>query len=50
MWQDGEDAEEDAADDEDDDKNMGEDGGGKHRYAAHDHSKVQVQPYVPGMR
>ena len=45
------DAEEDAAEDEDedDDEDMEEDGGRNHRYTLRDRSKVQVQPYVPGM-
>jgi len=43
------DAEEDAADDEDDDEDTEEDGGRNHRYTLRDRSKVQVQPYVPGM-
>lgn len=43
------DAEEDAGDDEDDDEDTEEDGGRNHRYTLRDRSKVQVQPYVPGM-
>lgn len=43
------DAEEEAADDEDDDEDMEEDGERNHRYTLRDRSKVQVQPYVPGM-